>query len=485
MGGDAMTQPEKTFDQALSSYYNHPDPSPEFISQLEGRLLSEGAVLTRKRTNSPFHRARWMVAMAALLLTLAGIVGFAGPGRVWAAVRGLLGFVPGIGIVPVNTDAVVLAEPVESIRDGVTVRVEQLLSTDQTTTLVFTIDGIPQDEKPHMAYLELEPGNNYYSHDTSTGNAMPLCDPDCDKIWRYRIVEQFWSLPKGVTHVTMVWKRYTPNQLDVTEEWRIPLTLVPMTADLRAKIFPPAYSPDQSTALLRDFSLKVSDVTQDSTTTVVKTQLTWRGDYAQMMLDGEPKLSDDLGNTYSQLSVGGQMSDQGQQGESTPSPDGSTSTSMQWTLVYGPINPAARRLTLRSDAIWFRAYFMANIPVDLGPNPAIGSTYPLDKTVQFAGHDLHLAGMRLVEQPWGNETLPVLQFKADPLPAKSGIQLHFLYFSGGDNKVGGELPSDGYINGAILTPEQRQTGKLTLFGDSVEGTIQGPWEVSWDIPKNP
>jgi hypothetical protein len=258
-----------------------------------------------------------------------------------------------------------------------------------------------------------------------------------------------------------------------------------MTADLRAKIFPPAYSPDQSTALLRDFSLKVSDVTQDSTTTVVKTQITWQGDYSQMMLDGEPKLSDDLGNTYSQRSIGALMSDQGQQVQSTLSPDSSTSTSTESTLVYSPINPAARRLTLRSDAIWFRAYFMANIPVDLGPNPTIGSTYPLDKTIQFAGHDLHLTGMRLVEQQWVNETLPVLQFKVDPLPAESGIQMRFLYFSGGDNKAGGELPSDGYINGAFLTPEQRQTGKLTLFGDSVEGTVQGPWEVSWDTPKNP
>jgi hypothetical protein len=420
--------------------------------------------------------------MAALLLTLAGLVGFAGPGRVWAAVRGLLGFVPGIGIVPVSKDAVVLPKPVESTRNGVTVRVEQLLSTDQNSTLVFTVEGIPQDEKPHMAYLELEPGNNYYSHDTG---AMPLCDPTCDKSWRYRISKQFWSLPKGITHVTMVWKQYTPNQLDVTEEWRIPLTLVPLTADLRAKIFPPAYSPNQSTALLRDFSLKVSDVTQDPTTTVIKTQQTWQGDYAQMMLDGEPQLSDDLGNTYSQRSVGGQMSDQGQQAESTLSPDGSTSTSTQWTLVYNPINPAARRLTLRSDKIWFRAFFMANIPVDLGPNPAIGSTYPLDKIVQFAGHDLHLTEMRLVEQQWGNETLPVLQFKTEPLSAESGIQIHFLYFSGADNKVGGDLPSDGYISGAILTPEQRHTGKLTLFGDTVEGTVQGPWEVSWDVPKNP
>ena len=79
---------------------------------------------------------------AALLLVAAIIIGALGPQRVWAQVRRLLGYVPGIGLVQNDASLRVLAEPVQVVQDGIAVTVKQATADAQRTILVWEVVGL-------------------------------------------------------------------------------------------------------------------------------------------------------------------------------------------------------------------------------------------------------------------------------------------------------------------------------------------------------
>lgn len=482
-----MNQPvEDSFESSLRNYFAAPAPESQFVDLLEVNLAAEASLMQTSRRRS--WKPRVVLAFAALILALVSTIGIIGPERVWAAVRGLLGYVPGIGIVPVSADAMVLVEPIEYTHDGVTLRVEQLLANSDNTLLTYRLSGMPTDEIVHRAYLEITPGQNLYSKE---GSFDSVCrGPDCPPIWNYRGIQKFYELPKGTNQLTLVWKRYSPNQLDVTQEWRIPIQLKPLTDELRARFFPPAYSPPGAVASTQDVTVKIRDVTQDISTSVVNTYLVWPDKFDRVDFTDQVFLTNEQGDRFFQQEVPVMFNDQGQVLHSTPVGPGMPAlTGEDRTLIFQPIEPASKQLTFHAQELYWRAYFYANLPIDLGPNPTFGKEWPLDVTLEVAGEKLHLTGMRLVEMDWTQvEKVPLLEFRADPIPEDSGLRIDILYFDGGDNKAPGytvgQGPADGFIPGVVLSPEQLKTGKLTLFGHDAYGILRGPWQVTWDIPKH-
>ena len=88
---------------------------------------------------------RWASAALALLLILAVTVAALGPQRVWAEVQRLLGYVPGVGFVDLAETRVLVA-PVETTRDGITVRVEQVIAEQDKTRVVVRSEGLPPED---------------------------------------------------------------------------------------------------------------------------------------------------------------------------------------------------------------------------------------------------------------------------------------------------------------------------------------------------
>jgi len=82
--------------------------------------------------------------IAAMIISLIVV----GPERALAALRGLLGYVPGVGLVDEGGGLRMLAEPVSLVRDGITVVVEQAVLDSRQTVLVFSVDGIPPEARP-------------------------------------------------------------------------------------------------------------------------------------------------------------------------------------------------------------------------------------------------------------------------------------------------------------------------------------------------
>ena len=132
MAGSSSLQ---KLDKALDMLF--PQPDPAFVARLETDLLQQ-AVSARpsrypdKQSNqaalaSLFDRLRirrWVVVTIGIAFLLAAIVGVIGPQRVLAAVRGWLGFVPGIGFVDHPETVRVLSDPASITRDEPTLITE-------------------------------------------------------------------------------------------------------------------------------------------------------------------------------------------------------------------------------------------------------------------------------------------------------------------------------------------------------------------------
>ncbi len=89
---------------------------------------------------------RWTVGAGGLLLALAVAFLAVGPQRVWADLQRLLGYVPGVGFVNLE-ETRVLTAPVTVTRDGVTLRVEEVLAAPDGTTVVISSEGLPPEDE--------------------------------------------------------------------------------------------------------------------------------------------------------------------------------------------------------------------------------------------------------------------------------------------------------------------------------------------------
>jgi hypothetical protein len=108
--------------------------------------------LDQKRLVHPKHTSRLMTRVAlpliiVLILLIVSLI-LIGPERALAALRGLLGYVPGIGLVDEAGGLRVLEAPVTLEREGITVTVEQAVLDAERTVIIYSADGIPAEAYP-------------------------------------------------------------------------------------------------------------------------------------------------------------------------------------------------------------------------------------------------------------------------------------------------------------------------------------------------
>ena len=112
-----------------------PQALPEFVNRLHAELMHQADLKNRKVLRPFYLRPAW-IAFLAVITLLIGSTLIIGPQRVYAAVRQLFGYIPGVGIVDQSAPIRVLAEPVAVTRSGITLTVtEALLSADKTVWL--------------------------------------------------------------------------------------------------------------------------------------------------------------------------------------------------------------------------------------------------------------------------------------------------------------------------------------------------------------
>ncbi len=142
--------PGISFEETVRAAVDLPAPSDEFIQHLWARIARAAPATRPTRTSgvsrTPFRYA-WIgvgIVLAALVITTLIL----GPMRVYAAIRGLLGYIPGVGIVDQSAPIRVLAEPVSQTRDGITITVTSATLTSDRTHLEYRIFGVPRSAYP-------------------------------------------------------------------------------------------------------------------------------------------------------------------------------------------------------------------------------------------------------------------------------------------------------------------------------------------------
>jgi hypothetical protein len=114
---------------------------PRVREELDKKRLEQ-----RKPSSRVTMRVTLPIVIMVVLLVISLIL--VGPERALAALRGLLGYIPGIGLVDEAGGLRVLEAPVTLERDGITVTVEQALLDSERTVIIYQADGIPPDARP-------------------------------------------------------------------------------------------------------------------------------------------------------------------------------------------------------------------------------------------------------------------------------------------------------------------------------------------------
>lgn len=136
----------------------------------------------------------------------------------------------------------------------------------------------------------------------------------------------------------------------------------------------------------------------------------------------------------------------------------------------------------------------ASFQVDLGENPALDRTLPVDQWVQVAGMDVHILAMRLAKEnvsEWAQDAQSdyvakdyELEFVMEALP-QDHIRIYMLGIDSNAEWISGGSASGGsHVERleASLNFSRIPKGKIDVRISEAVVIIEGAWEVSWELP---
>ncbi len=205
----------------LRSRIRKTEPSPVFEMNLEAELENAWELGQQPVKRIGMPRLAWAGIALAFLLGLMLLGG--GPNQVWAQIRSLMGFVPGVGVVDPNAPLRVLREPVKLTREGISLEVNSAMLSRDVTYLDYQFFGIPPEA--------ITPDG----HASGCEQEAYLRLPDGSRLERK---DRAWpGIPAEVTEATLVvpcLQGTLPGS--VPANWELPLSFI--NADQAPMVFP-------------------------------------------------------------------------------------------------------------------------------------------------------------------------------------------------------------------------------------------------------
>ncbi len=474
---DIMPTPQ--FEEEIRAAVAPPLAREEFVKSLHARLVQQAA--SQSKINRPiFLRPAWVVTFVIAMLVVGILV--VGPQRVVAAVRGLFGYIPGVGIVDQNAPIRVLAEPVSVTRGGISITVTSATLTGDRTQVVYRIFGVP--------------GSAYPDREDVMGCMQREYLLLADGTQLAQINNGYKPVPANVNEAVFVIPCIA-NTLPgtVPENWDLPLKFVAAPPDLT--VMPVIeLSPSPQASLTPGASALTTDAgetpaaPEDSPVTVLKEIETsdgyiligqfqpqsQPGEWPQMT--GAPEIRDASGKIVSYTYPRDVSLD-----TVDPSLDGSG-----WAMQFKAAG-LGYPLTITFSGVNIRPAdpeATAEFTFDAGANPQPGQEWTLNQDIQLAGHTLKLVSINADSR--GGYSF---RFQVDPEVYSASVQIEGYTPNGGGGGGGGGL-TNGEFN-VSLSYAQIPTGaltvtlsNLTLIGDTI--TWQGQWSPTkprTDLPADP
>jgi len=445
------------------------------------------------------HPTRTLVISGFLIIILAGVL-IAGPHNVVAAIRSLVGYLPGVGFVQNTAQTRILSTPVVVERDGIRVTIEEALADSQQTVIVYRIDNLPQAEKsieatpPTMPYLQLADGTIFKVTYGDSGGK--------DGVWRERL--GFPPLPVGIDDFRLIISQlHDQPQGAAPENWQIPIHLV-LSLDnphIQPLIQLSPISPTlTSTEIQQDQSAIVPQSTPIPTQPSVANEIGSSGTKNGVNISlGEASQVD--GQLVFGLNLHWQDTNWRLSGPwgrpGTIFAETSDSTELLITKLDSPmvqLDPNRQfdiqnfeislaeiqgPVTITLQSIDFRAKNVGSISFNPGLNPQAGQTWPINQTIETNSGKLHFTKTQLITK---NQELSCLQFNVEVDPGISSVALSDYNNFDHIRRGNADWVTDG--SGIIKTSicyDVLPEGQLTIQIDSMFFSVQGPWQISFNL----
>lgn len=493
-----------TLESALQQYFAA-EPSAGFLTALEQKLLAAPAgpaapaaqgQETRRAAPAPavwrqlaaLLRPRPATVALALLLILAISLLIIGPQRAWAGLQSWLGYVPGVGFVNLEDTRVLLA-PATQERDGVTLRVSELIAGPEETTIVVESSGLPSEEA--LWGMEGASVDDRFAPLLRLPDGAPLnVETFTLRLGRGTLV--FPPLPPDVYRLTLelpLLPLVPPGA--APENWSLPLLLQPATGELVGAMYPQPYSPQGASDTHHGVTLTVLQVAHTPQQTAFTVQAQWQDEsWAHVRPEAAyNSFYDDVGHIYSSY-VGphsgsvATLVQRVQPGEAPPP------QTFERAFNFGPVSLAAGRLTFEIPEVDVNVPATDSFTIDLGPQPQVGDSWDLDIHLDVAGFPVHITRAWIATEQLGRpsdmQERTNLYFYLQPVAPQAHRRLTGFGLTTTDPAFQGSGGSGLQLRHLTLAEDaQMPAGALEVRVLGASVALSGPWLLSWELPDAP
>jgi hypothetical protein len=455
----------ESFDAELRSALFAP-AEEEFLAtlRLQVRTAQPACRIPRR---APSRRLAFALGTAAVILAAVLI---AGPERVLATMRDLLGYIPGIGFVQSEGSLRTIAAPVTAVREGITLTVEQAVFDSQRSVMLYSVEGIPWSARP-----EGEDAIDCIDEpvlQTADGTALDLTGFEM-RGWGsgYRARSVFAAVPSADDRVTL----RVPCLLGTKpggapEDWNLTLLLVPAT--VTTLIIPVMDVPTVTPAPTVLATQGAMDGIRLQAERIVVLNEGYRVEgavlfgpavsFAYQPNDTSLLLTDAAGRKVPFNSV---LPDAPSESETDREP---------WALEI-PAGAYANPLTLEMTSVILAEPVQFEFFVDLGAHPAKGEVFPVEMKLDVNGHVLILHNLTF-NGDLGGEGSYDLEFEIPEDVIAVGVNTpDHPSNHGGGGGFGTQLKlSIGY--------DDLQAGRQRFVIDSLSVRHSGSWKTTFDLP---
>lgn len=459
-------------------------------TDLAPRILAR--IQKGKRTTM---QPRMKVFATVFLILLMLVVVLISVPAVRAAIQRWMGYVPGIGLVS-EGQIRVLAEPVLVTRDGITLKVVQVLIDSTKTTVVYSVDGLNAD------MLDSNPKVNSPGCDKDAllqfrqSELSPTDQTGTSWITGYEQRMSYPVIPPDVNEVTLFMpcvRSAMPGK--APENWQLSFRLIPAPPDMTAFPVIEISTPVEVAAV----STQANDAAKLSTDKLSTDGISVSLDSAVQMDDGYLIYGtlhwEDTGfssvdifdiNTIHLLDANGQEIAYNFDHETItesnfPSQRGQQPFAIKTApiMVPGPV-------TLVVDAVAAIVAVPGDVhfTFDPGTDPQPGQVWEIDKDIDVGhGHSLHVLTATYPLPPM--ENLPQQAGFSFEMQSETGITNAMLFDQVNPLAGVGGGGSGDYAN--IFTSgfsyrEGMPEGPITVHVESISIKLTGHWEAAWTPP---
>lgn len=446
-------------EKELQEYYTSPEPSPEFVARLEGKLHSQSGAQEQRKMSG---RSRMKLAWGLGLVIAAVVIGLlATSPTIVMAMKRLLGYIPGFGLVDSTSPLRVLAEPVSMTRDGVTVTVREAVLSSEKTVIVFSVENIPFDKLVHRedqagcrmtAELRLPDGTALQM----TGGEGEGWGTGYENRFDFRPVPA--EVKSAILLVPCI-QGVLPGGLP--EHWELPLSFVPAPPDMQLR--PVVELTPSPEAAGRD-PLVLEKVIETDTGYILIGRLYSLGLPAgaqALHLNEWPEITDASGQTVP-FSEPVEFVEHAWHGGEVPWAYEIEGKQFDWPLVLSFEGLAVELANARTE-----------FHFDTGPTPYSGQVWELNLDLEMAAYPLRIISATRTDAGYAFE------IQTDPTVMSVRLEMPGMAASGGEGEGNGHFHMD------VTYDREIPSGDLTVLLDRPRVALDGRWQIEWQPGDSP